>query len=110
MLTLLDTDKEFELPGDLSKMITFKNYNVDLDKLSDQKILFDFAKEMYFDKRALGIKSTSDKSLVTLHKSPAVVVSGISAISLPEAPNELCNKLNLLLQGKKAGNKSNIIN
>ena len=37
MLTFRDTDKEFERKGDLLKMITNKNYNVDLASLSDKK-------------------------------------------------------------------------
>ena len=42
LLTFRDTDKEIELQGDLLKMITNKNYNVDLAKLSDKKIMFEF--------------------------------------------------------------------
>ena len=38
LLTFHDTGKEFELAGDLLKMITNKNYNVDLASLSDKKI------------------------------------------------------------------------
>ena len=49
MITFRDTGKEFELKGDLLKMITNKNYNVDLASLSDKKLMYDFAKEMHFD-------------------------------------------------------------
>ena len=38
LLTFHDTDKRFELPGDLLKVITLKNYKVDLAKISDEKI------------------------------------------------------------------------
>ena len=38
-LTFRDTGREFELKGDLLEMITNKNYNVDLAKLSDKKLL-----------------------------------------------------------------------
>ena len=38
LLTFRDTGKEFELTGDLLKMITNKNYKVDLASLSDKKI------------------------------------------------------------------------
>ena len=44
LLTFLDTGKEFELKGDLLKMITNKNYNVDLASLQDQKLMYDFEK------------------------------------------------------------------
>ena len=49
LLTFRDTGKEFELEGDLLKMITNKNYNVDLASLADKKLMYDFAKEMHFD-------------------------------------------------------------
>ena len=35
--------------------------------------------------------------------------SGISTISSPENPNELFDRLELLLQGKQAGKSSNVI-
>ena len=38
------------------------------------------------------------------------MASGISTIFLPENPNELCDRLKLLLQQKKAGKNSDIIN
>ena len=37
LLTFRDTDKVFELKGDLLKLITNKNYNVDLNSLADEK-------------------------------------------------------------------------
>ena len=49
LLTFRDTNKVFELKGDLLKMITNKNYNVDLASLADKKLMHDFAKEMHFD-------------------------------------------------------------
>ena len=49
LLTFRDTGRKFDLKGDLLKMITNKNYNVDLANLSDKKLLHDFAKEMNFD-------------------------------------------------------------
>ena len=58
----------------------------------------DFAKEMFFDVKATGNRSTRDRSLIRLLKSPAVLASGISTLFLPEKPNELCDGLKLLLQ------------
>ena len=52
LLKFRNTGKDFELHGDLLRMITNKNYNVDLPSLSDIKLLFDFAKEMHFDVKA----------------------------------------------------------
>ena len=75
--------------------------------------MYDFAKEMYFDQKAVGNKSTRDKTLIKLLKSPGLMVSasGVSkTIFLSSDPDELCNRLKLLLQEKHAGNNSNIIN
>ena len=71
MLKIRDTDKEFELQGDLLKMISERNFYFDLAKLSDKKLMFEFAEDMYFDEKALGKKSTKNKSLIRLLKSPA---------------------------------------
>ena len=113
MITFRDTGIEFELKGDLSKMITNKNYNVDLASLSDKKLMYDFAKEMHFDVKKIGNKSTRDRTLIKLLKSPGLMVSasGVSkTIFLSSDPGELCDRLRLLLQEKHAGNNSDIIN
>ena len=103
ILTFRDTGKEFELKGDLLKMITIKNYNVNHASLSDKKLLYEFAKEMYFDERRVGNKSTRDRTLIELLNSPGLMVS-VSGVSkrtfLSSDPNELCNRLKLLLQEK----------
>ena len=111
MLTFRDTNKQFELKGDLLEMITNNKFNVDLASLSDKKLLYDFAKEMHFDLNAPGNKSTRDRKLIKLLKSPAIMASGVlKTIFLSSDPNELCDRLKLLLQEKYAGNNSNIIN
>ena len=92
-------------------MITNKNYNVDLASLSDKKLMYDFAKEMHFDRNATGNKSTRDRKLIKLLDSPAIMASGVSnTIFLSSDPDELCDRLKLLLQEKHAGNNSDIIN
>ena len=113
LLTLRDTGREFELKGDLLKMITDKNYNVDLANLSDKKFVYDFAEEMNFDLKAQGKKSTRDRTLIKLLRSPGLMVSasGVSkTIYLSSDPDELCNRLKFLLQEMHAGNNSEIIN
>ena len=113
MLTFRDTNKQFELKGDLLEMITNSKYNVDLPSLQDKKLMYDFAKEMHFDTKAVGKKSTRDKTLIKLLKSPGLMVSdsGVSkTIFLSSDPDELCERLKLLLQEKHAGNNSDIIN
>ena len=113
MLTFRDTNKQFKLTGDLLEMVTNKDYNVDHASLADKKLMFDFAKEMHFDMKAVGKKPTRDKTLIKLLKSPGLIVSasGFSkTIFLSSDPNELCDRLKLLLQEKHAGNNSDIIN
>ena len=91
-------------------MITNKNYNVDLTSLQDKKLLYDFAKELNFDLKAQGNKSTRDRTLIKLLKSPPIMASGISTVFLSSDPDELCNRLRLLLREKHAGNNSEISN
>ena len=113
LLTFRDTNKQFELKGDLLEMITNKNYNLDLANMSDKKLLYDFAKEVNFDLKAKGKKSTRDETPKKLLKSPNLLVSasGVSkTIFSSSDPNELCERLKLLLQEKQAWNNSNIIN
>ena len=113
MLTFRDTNNQFELKGDLLKMITNSKFNVDHASLADKKLFYDFAKEMHCDLKAQGNKSTRDRTLIKLLISPGLIVSasGVSkTIFLSSDPNELCNRLKLLLQEKHAGNISDIIN
>ena len=66
ILTFRDTGKNFELTGDLLEMITNSKFNVDLARLSDKKLKYEFAKEMHFDLNAPGNKSTRDGKLINL--------------------------------------------
>ena len=75
--------------------------------------MFDFAKEMKFDERRVGNKSTRDITLANLLKSPGLMVSASSVsktIVLSSDPNEICDRINLLLQEKYAENNSDINN
>ena len=112
-LTFRDTGKKVELKAHLLKMITNKNYDVDLDSLADRKTMYVFAEELHFDVKAQGINCTTDRTLINLFKSPGLIVSasGISStIFLPSDSVELSDSLKLLSQEKHAGNNSNIIN
>ena len=111
LLSFRDTNKQFESKGDLLKMITNDKYNVNHASLADKKLMYDFAKEMHFDERRVGNKSTRDRTLINLLNSPAIMASGITiTIFLSSDPDELCERLKLLLQEKHAGNNSDIIN
>ena len=66
---------------------------------------------MNYDTKSTGRPSTRHTSIIKLLESPAIMVSGISkTIILSSDPNELCDRLRLLLQEKHAGNNSDIIN
>ena len=113
LLAFRDTGKVFELKGDLLKMITSRNYNVDLASLADEKLMFDFAKETHLDVRGHGRKSTRGSTHIKLLKSPGVMVSasGISnTFFLSSNPDEFCDRITLFLQEKHAGDNSDTIN
>ena len=78
LLKFRDSGKVFELKGDLLKMKTNKNHNVDVASLQDKKLIYDFAKELNFDAQAQGNKSTRDRTLIKLLKSPRIMASGNS--------------------------------
>ena len=65
---------------------------------------------MKFDNKQKGRPSNRDKSMIKLPNSPAIMASGFSTMILSSDPNELCDRLKLLMQKKQAGNISNIIN
>ena len=111
LLNFRDTGKVFELKEDLLKMISNKNYNVYQASLVDKQLMHGFAKEMHFDLRGIGDKSTRDRTLIKLLKSPAIKAARIqNVIFLPSDSDEFCNRLKLILQEKHAGNNSDLIN
>ena len=111
MITFRDTDKTFRLEGDLLKVITNHKFNIDHSNQQDRKIIYQFAKEMNYDIKSTGRPSTRHNSMIRLLGQPAIMASGFSkTIILSSDPNELCDRLKLLLQEKHAGNNSDIIN
>ena len=94
-------------------MINNKNYKVDPASLSIGKLLYDFAKKMKFDLNAQGNKSTRDRTLKKFFKSPALRISASSiskTVFLSFNPNDICKRLKLLIQEKRAWNNSDLIN
>ena len=68
---------------------------------------------MKFDLKAQGNKSTRDRTLIKLLKSPGLMVSasGVSkTIFLSSDSDDLCEILKLLIQEKHVGNNSDVIN
>ena len=111
MITFRDSNKSFRLEGDLLKVITNHKFNVDHSNPQDKKLIYQFAKEMNYDIKSPGRPSTRHNSMVRLLDQPAIMASGIlKKIILSSDPNELCDRLRLLLQEKHAGNNSDIIN
>ena len=111
MLIFRDSNKSFKLDGDLLETMTNYDFNVDHSNQHDRKLIYELAKEMNFNMREKGNKSDRDKSIVWLLKSPAIMASGVKkTIFLSSDPDELCERLKLLLQEKNSGNNSEIIN
>ena len=111
MITFRDSKKTFKLEGDLLKVITNYKFNTDHSSPQDKKLIYEFAKEMNYDTKSTGRPSTRHTSIIKILESPAIMASGISkTIFLSSDPDELCERLKLLLQEKNAGNNSEIIN
>ena len=111
MITFRDSNKSFKLDGDLLKLITNYKFNVDHSCPQDKKFIYEFAREMNYDVKSIGRPSPRHSSIIKILNSPAIMASGISkTIILSSDPNELCDRLRLLLQEKHAGNNSDIFN
>ena len=93
------------------KLITNYKFNADHSSPQDKKLIYEFAKEMNYDTKSTGRPSTRHTSIIKILESPAIKASGVpKTIILSSDPNELCDRLKLLLQEKHAGNNSNIFN
>ena len=111
MLNFRDTNKTFRLEGDLLKVMTNYKFNVDHSNQQDRKIIYEIAKEMKYDVKNTGRPGVRHSSMLRLLESPAIMASGISkTILLSSNPDELCNRLKVLLQERHAGNNSDTIN
>ena len=111
MITFRDSKKTFKLEGDLLKVITNYKFNVDHSNQQDRKLIYEFAKEMNYDVKSTGRPSTRHNSMIRLLDQPAIMASGVSNILiLSSDPDELCDRLRLLLLEKHAGNNSDLIN
>ena len=93
------------------KVITNYKFNVDHSTPQDKKFFYEFAKAMNYDVKSTGRPSTRHNSMVRLLDQPAIMASGFSkTIILSSDPNELCDRLKLLMHEKHAGKNSDIIN
>ena len=89
--------------------MTTDNFNVTHSNLQDQRLICEFGKEMNFNMKKVGRKNPRDRSLIYLLKSPAIMALGISIIFLSFYPNELCDRLKLLLQEKQGCINNDIV-
>ena len=110
MLTFRDTRKIFKIEGDLYKVITDYKFNVDHSNQQDRKIIYEFGKEMKYKLKNKGRPSIRHSSMIRLLNQPPITASGFTkTVFLSSDPNELCDRLKLLLQEKHGGNNSNLI-
>ena len=76
-----------------------------------KKTIYEFAKEMNYDTKSVGRPGVRHTSIIKILDSPAILASGISrTIFLSSNPDELCDRLKILLQEKHAGNNSDLLN
>ena len=110
MITFRNSNKSFTLEGDLLKLITNYKFNADHSSPQDKKLIYEFPQQMNYDTKNTGRPSVRHNSMIRLLDQPGIMASGISkTIILSSDPNELCDRLKLLLQEKHGGNNSNII-
>ena len=64
MLTFRDSNKSFKLDGDLSETKTYYDSSVSHSNPNDQKLFYEFGKEMNFNIKQKGRKSNRGKSLL----------------------------------------------
>ena len=80
MLLFRDSNKSFKLDGDLLETMTNYDFNVSHSNPKDQKLIYEFGKEMNFNIKQKRRKSDRDISHIKLVKSPAIMASRISNI------------------------------
>ena len=66
MLTFRDSNKSFKLDGDLLETMTNYDFNVSHSTPQDQKLIYEFGKEMNFNIKWKGRKSPRDQFLIKL--------------------------------------------
>ena len=68
MLTFRESNKSFILDGDLLQTMTYYDFNVSDSNPKNQKLIYQFGKEMNFNNKQKGRKSNRDKSKINLPK------------------------------------------
>ena len=83
LFTFKDSDKSFKWDGDLLKTLINFDFNVGHSNWQDQKLIYEFGKEMKFNITQKGRKINTGKTLINLLKSPAIMASRNSTIFPP---------------------------
>ena len=65
---------------------------------------------MYLNIKQVGRKSPRVGTPKRILESPAIMAFEITTIFLSSNPNQLCDRINLLIQERKARNVSDIVN
>ena len=66
MITFRDSNKSFKLDGDLLKLITNYKFNADHSSPQDEKLIYEFAKEMNYDTKSTGRPSIRHSSVIKI--------------------------------------------
>ena len=103
ILTFRDSKRSFQKDGDFLETMTNYVFNVSHSNPQDRKLIYEFGEGMNFNIKQKRRKIDRDKSKIKLLKSPAIMASAVTTIFLPEKSDELCNRLNFLLQEIQAG-------
>ena len=92
--------------------MSINKFNVDRSNQQNREIIREFAKKMKYNTvKNKGRPPVRHKSIMRLLNQPPTTASGFTkTIILSSNPDELCNRLRLLIQEKHAGNNSDIIN
>ena len=70
--------------------------------------MYEFAKEVYFDKKTLLYRNTRDKPIIRMLESLAIIASWIFTVISPKNLDQLYDRKFILLQEKQAGKISEI--
>ena len=103
-----NTGLVFTLKGDILSLITEYDFN-ETDSI-DAKRINSFLDKMHFDTHAK-CKGLRDRSFIeNYYNIKAVLASWLKTVFLSGNPIELCKRIKLLIQEKRAGKISDMIN
>ena len=89
MLTFRESNKSFKLDGDLLETKTNYDSNVSHSNPRNQKLLYEFGKEMNFNIEQKRRKSNRGKTFIKVLKPPAIMAFGVSTLFLSSNRDEL---------------------